>query len=350
MKYEDTIPVLSDKDLNYSVMQNITVYRTPCKYEGEGQCYYSDKHLLDEIYAFLKPQIHEWFFTVLYIIVFIFGLTGNSLVCFVVWRTLRLRTTTNLFLVNLAVADLLVLILCLPPSYAQTIWETWFLGNVMCKVVEWYQSVSVVVSVLTLTSISIERWLAICHSVKFQENRNHVVIAIIIIWIIGHVASIPRLIIFSVTTDSLIPDNLTILMSACTPYEHRQAALVNEIVCLTLFFLLPITIMGFTYLSVAFSLWSSIKDGEFLNERSCQNMSYQLQARRRIAKMLIVVVICFILCFLPGYVWNILRLTNHPIIDVTPSAVGLTVHLLIYINSSINPLIYNFMSYTPDHN
>ncbi|ESO87583.1 hypothetical protein LOTGIDRAFT_127723 [Lottia gigantea] len=344
------------------MFDNITGTTPYCKYKEGDQCYYSDEHLLEQIYAFLKPHTHEWIYCVIFILVFIFGVTGNSLVCFAVWRNVHLRTTTNLFLVNLAVADLLVLILCLPPTFAQTFWETWFLGDVMCKIVEFYQSVSVIVSVFTLTAISVERWFAICRPMSFKEKRKHVIITIGVIWLVGHLASLPRLIIFTATPDQMIPVNLTVLLTSCTPEGYPRVAYINELVCLVLFYLLPIIVMGYTYLSIAICLWSSNICSSLKphrqNKISMDNLKLinssimslhdkvtsQLKARRRVAKMLIVVVIVFILCFLPVYIWNILR---HPIVhqtSKTSSAIGYTVHLLIYINSSINPVIYNFMS------
>ena len=79
------------------------------------------------------PQNYEWFFICLYTLTFLVGLVGNTLVCFAVWRNLNMRSVTNVFLVNLAVGDLLVLLLCLPPTLVQNVSLTWFLGSTMCK-------------------------------------------------------------------------------------------------------------------------------------------------------------------------------------------------------------------------
>lgn len=64
---------------------------------------------------------------------------GNILVCIAVYANTSMRTITNIFIVNLAVADLLVIILCLPPSVVWDITETWFLGEAMCKVILYLQ-------------------------------------------------------------------------------------------------------------------------------------------------------------------------------------------------------------------
>lgn len=68
------------------------------------------------------------FFCLAYGIVFIIGIVGNSFVVAVVMRTPRMRTPTNFFIVNLALADLLVLIFCLPVT---------LIGNIYSGKFEW---------------------------------------------------------------------------------------------------------------------------------------------------------------------------------------------------------------------
>lgn len=68
-------------------------------------------------------------------VILILGISGNVLVPTVVWSNKYMRSSTNLLLVNLSVADLLVLILCIPTCLIEvhTKPETWMLGRVMCK-------------------------------------------------------------------------------------------------------------------------------------------------------------------------------------------------------------------------
>ena len=71
---------------------------------------------------FLRHNI-EWtlLFIVAYTMVFIVGIVGNSCVVLVILRTRSMRTVTNLFILNLAVADLLVIIFCIPPTLLSNI-------------------------------------------------------------------------------------------------------------------------------------------------------------------------------------------------------------------------------------
>ena len=98
-----------------------------------------DDEYFDMILEYIFPRPSEWVLIGAYAIVFVAGLVGNGLVCFAVWRNPSMRTVTNYFIVNLAVADFLVLTICLPPTVVGDVTETWYLGSVMCKIVKYLQ-------------------------------------------------------------------------------------------------------------------------------------------------------------------------------------------------------------------
>ncbi|KAG8226879.1 hypothetical protein J437_LFUL005638 [Ladona fulva] len=72
-------------------------------------------------------------------VVFVVGLVGNALVCAAVRRNHSMRTVTNYFIVNLAVADFMVILFCLAPTVAWDVTETWFMGTALCKIVLYFQ-------------------------------------------------------------------------------------------------------------------------------------------------------------------------------------------------------------------
>ena len=81
----------------------------------------------------------EWAFVALYTILLLLGVGGNGLVVWAVVRNRNLRSTTNVLLTNLALADLLACLFCLPPNAIATVWETWFFGEALCKILGYYQ-------------------------------------------------------------------------------------------------------------------------------------------------------------------------------------------------------------------
>lgn len=74
----------------------------------------------DMVYRHSMPII--LLYCVAYLIVFLVGLVGNCFVIAVVYRSPRMRTVTNFFIVNLAVADILVIVFCLPATLMSNIY------------------------------------------------------------------------------------------------------------------------------------------------------------------------------------------------------------------------------------
>ncbi|KAL5022392.1 hypothetical protein ScPMuIL_001547, partial [Solemya velum] len=287
-----------------------------------------------------------WIFIVLFLNAFVFGLIGNFLVCYVIWKNNHLRTVTNSFLMNLAVADFMVILICLPPTLTHHITESWFLGGAMCKIVGYIQDVSVLVSVLTLTAISVERYLAICNPLSFREIQFKTNFAIIVIWAISMIVSLPNLVFLTLVPDEIIPSSLSPLLTSCKP-SNSERELQYQIFLVAVFYILPIYVMAFNYVKIGRCLWISTTTGTVAYAIGTDLQPGHLLSRRRTARMLIVVVVVFILSYLPVYLLNILRyvgvlgaIKN----DDATVAIALTSHFLCYFNSAMNPVIYNFMS------
>lgn len=94
----------------------------------------------------------------MFALIFVASVIGNTLVCLVIVRTPRMRTTRNYLLVNLAVADLTVALLCIPFEVVLKLtFPRWPLGPVMCKIL-WPTMTSVTTcSSATLVAISYDR-------------------------------------------------------------------------------------------------------------------------------------------------------------------------------------------------
>ena len=96
----------------------------------------------------------------LFTLIFVVSTFGNTLVCLVIATTRRMRTTRNYLLVNLAVSDLTVALLCIPFDMVVKITEPeWQLGDAMCKLL--WPSMTLVTnsSAATLAIISYDRWV-----------------------------------------------------------------------------------------------------------------------------------------------------------------------------------------------
>lgn len=101
--------------------------------------------------------------SVCYVLILTTGVLGNVCTCIVIGRTRSMHTATNFYLFSLAVSDLLLLLLGLPVEF----YELWYrypyvFGNTMCVVLALCAETSANASILTITTFTVERYLAIC--------------------------------------------------------------------------------------------------------------------------------------------------------------------------------------------
>ncbi|XP_054282796.1 QRFP-like peptide receptor [Macrosteles quadrilineatus] len=91
------------------------------------------------------------------------GVIGNVMVPLVILKSKDMRNSTNIFLMNLSIADLMVLLVCTPTVLVEVNSkpETWVLGEEMCKAVPFIELTVAHASVLTILAISFERYSAI---------------------------------------------------------------------------------------------------------------------------------------------------------------------------------------------
>ena len=75
----------------------------------------------------------------LYTIIFVLSVVGNSLVITTLAQNRRMRTVTNVFLMNLAVSDLLLAVFCMPFRLIPTLLKDFVFGSVMCVLLRYLQ-------------------------------------------------------------------------------------------------------------------------------------------------------------------------------------------------------------------
>lgn len=113
-------------------------FTEPCVGDIE-YCNMTREDYIEMLHEYIFPNAFEWVLICIHFVVFIIGLIGNALVCMAVYRNHSMRTVTNYFIVNLAVADFMVILICLPPTVLWDVTETWFFGTTMCRIVLYFQ-------------------------------------------------------------------------------------------------------------------------------------------------------------------------------------------------------------------
>ncbi|XP_046821115.1 allatostatin-A receptor-like isoform X4 [Vespa crabro] len=134
------------KELNLSFCNG--TYIENCKEFELDEIGY-DRDLIEKIVRVIVP--------VFFGMIGILGLIGNTLVVIVVAANPGMRSTTNILIINLAVADLLFVIFCIPFTATDFVLPFWPFGNIWCKIVQYLIIVTAYASVYTLVLMSLDR-------------------------------------------------------------------------------------------------------------------------------------------------------------------------------------------------
>ncbi|XP_055709054.1 cholecystokinin receptor type A-like isoform X1 [Phlebotomus papatasi] len=208
----------------------------------------------------------------LYAVIFLLAVIGNSLVILTLVQNKRMRTITNVFLLNLAVSDLLLGVLCMPFTLVGTLLRDFVFGELMCKFLPFLQAASVAVSAWTLVVISVERYYAICHPLRSRrwQTLSHSYKLIAAIWC-GSLVSMSPIAFFS----RLIP--ISQGHHKCRehwPDDAKDYERMYNLFLDVFLFVLPLLVLGITYSLITRTLWQGMRTERNLkNNQNSENQS-----------------------------------------------------------------------------
>jgi len=184
-------------------------------------------------------------------LIFTLGVLGNSLVITVLAQRKpgQQRSTTNIFILNLSVADLSYLLFCIPFQSTVYMLPTWILGAFICKFIHYFFTVSMLVSIFTLSAMSVDRYIAIVHCRKSSSIRveRHALIGVLIIWALSFAMATPVAYYQSIVESD---DNSTFCWEVWPDHSKRKI----YVVCTFVFgYVLPLILISFCYAKVSCS-------------------------------------------------------------------------------------------------
>uniref|UniRef100_H3BCE7 Galanin receptor 2 n=2 Tax=Latimeria chalumnae TaxID=7897 RepID=H3BCE7_LATCH len=265
-------------------------------------------------------------------LIFLVGTVGNSLVLAVLLRNGQMNNnTTNLFILNLGIADLCFIIFCVPFQATIYTMDGWVFGPFMCKAVHFFIYLTMYASSFTLAAVSLDRYLAIRYPLRSRELRTpkNALTTICIIWGLSLIFSGPYL---SYYQEILHPQNVTV----CFPVWGIQQRKIMDICTFVFSYIIPVLILSLTYARTIRYLWTSVDPIE--------NMSESKKAKRKVTKMIIIVAVLFCLCWLPHHLVILCFWYGYFPLNQVTYAFRILSHLLSYANSCLNPIVYALVS------
>ncbi|KTF87460.1 hypothetical protein cypCar_00010512, partial [Cyprinus carpio] len=243
------------------------------------------------------PASAKTAFVILYTVIFLLALIGNSLVVYIVLRKRGIQTATNIFICSLAVSDLLISFFCIPFTLLQNISSEWF------GVVVWIAAMMVGSPMLFVQQLEVKYdFLYDLHHVCCQER-----------W-------------------------------SSSAHRKQYATFI-----LVFLFLLPLAAMLLLYTLIGIKLWirKQVGDSSVLNTMSQREVCKISRKKRRAIKMMVTIVVLFTVCWAPFHMVHMLfeyNYLNKTYDDITVNMLIAVAQAIGFSNSFNNPIIYAFMN------
>ncbi|XP_030100801.1 neuromedin-B receptor isoform X1 [Mus musculus] len=255
-----------------------------------------------------------------------------------------MRNVPNIFISNLAAGDLLLLLTCVPVDASRYFFDEWVFGKLGCKLIPAIQLTSVGVSVFTLTALSADRYRAIVNPMDMQTSGVLLWTSLkaVGIWVVSVLLAVPEAVFSEVARIGSL-DNSS--FTACIPYPQTDELhpKIHSVLIFLVYFLIPLVIISIYYYHIAKTL---IKSAHNLPGEYNEHTKKQMETRKRLAKIVLVFVGCFVFCWFPNHVLYLYRSFNYKEID--PSLghmiVTLVARVLSFSNSCVNPFALYLLS------
>lgn len=381
-------------DVVDSLLMNGSNITPPCELGLENET----------LFCLDQPQpSKEWQSAVqilLYSFIFLLSVLGNTLVITVLIRNKRMRTVTNIFLLSLAVSDLMLCLFCMPFNLIPNLLKDFIFGSAVCKTTTYFMGTSVSVSTFNLVAISLERYGAICRPLQSRvwQTKSHALKVIAATWCLSFTIMTPYPIYSNLVPFTKNNNQTANMCRFLLPSDAMQQSWQTFL--LLILFLIPGVVMVVAYGLISLELYQGIKfdasqkksakekrlssgggggggssssryedsDGCYLqksrpprklelqqlstsssggriNRIRSSGSAANLIAKKRVIRMLIVIVVLFFLCWMPIFSANAWRAYDTVSAEKHLSGTPISFILLLsYTSSCVNPIIYCFMN------
>ncbi len=279
-----------------------------------------------------------------YVLIMTFGLLANGIICYVVLRNKTLRTVRNMFIVNLAVSDMLMCLFCVPFTVFKLLIKTWPLGEPLCQLVPFLQGVNVFGSTITITAIALDRYQVILYPWAVNERyRKYSAAAFVsLIWISSVIIGLPLLIYSKVVDQRYIR---FVSFSICVEeWPSGASRFAYAAVVMVLQFLVPIVVL----LSVHWRISNFLKCRILRNPATPMEMNRAMREAKRHRKnsaLLMAIAIMYALCWFPLTLLNFLADFDYTLFSTQNFLIAFAVaHIVAMTSAVVNPILYGWFN------
>ncbi|XP_008396293.1 leukotriene B4 receptor 1-like [Poecilia reticulata] len=247
------------------------------------------------------------------------GVPGNIAVILLKPNWKKMSSLSRSLMLNLAISDLICL-LTLPP-WIYNLLHSWIFGVLSCKLLSGIVYCSVYGSQLTVTAVSVQRYLVVVHRIDCKRVPKRVLLGLL--WLVALLLSVPTFVVRQVKTDPIL--------KRCKPDYSTDARRVALLLSEATVGFASLSLVAFTYIS----LQRKVTHGALFKNRQT-------------TRLVTCIIVCFFVLWVPYHVINLLGvaaicLQNDILLKFCRTAWNVT-GALSFVNSCINPLLYAFTS------
>ncbi|KAJ8015425.1 hypothetical protein DPEC_G00025980 [Dallia pectoralis] len=296
---------------------------------SDGMCHYDDTGDFTSSnlscrnstnpYGFMDLATFNHILPSIYGILCTIGVIANGLVIYAV-STCKKKMVSDIYVLNLAIADMLFL-LVMPFNIHQLVRDRqWVFGSFMCKAVVVVDVSNQFTTVGIVTVLCVDRYIAIVHPTSERRTTQWTIVINLLVWFGSVLLTVPVMIYASVERNG---DLEMCMMSLNGPEDMYWYTLYQSI----LGFILPVIIISTFYSLTLYHVFRSIR----------RVKRKQFVWAKRATKTVIMVITLFLLCWTPYHVIQVMNLSNSTPTSLFVYAYNISI-CLSYSHSCINPL------------
>lgn len=302
-----------------------------------------------------SERIETYLVPIIFFIIFVFGFVGNLLLMVVLIKEKMVKSSSYLYIFNLSLADLSVIIGTVPFVATIYTFESWPYNELVCKFSEFIRDTSHGVTILTLTAMSVDRYLAAFSNLprdrinKYNATRGTFVLksfsflVVTTIWLVSAIFASPAMYYSYLMSVDIGPRGT---IQICYPFPPELISWYPKTMVLSKFlvyYFVPLIIISWCYLSIAKRLFkSSISSKSISGQKARSSQRHKFRA-----KIVLFFVAIFLICFFPNHMfmlWFYFDPRSHELYNTFWHVWRIIAFILTFLASCLNPITLYLMS------
>nr|ANO39130.1 NPYR-1 [Schmidtea mediterranea] len=298
-----------------------------------------------------------------YIAMIVIGTLGSSLVIYVVLRSKTLRTPRNMFILNLAITDLILCAFSQPFNIIRLLsfHKEWIFGEWVCKLVGLFTGTNVCVSTISITAIALDRYQVILCPTRNSLQLIGAIKVMLGIWILSLIIASPLVLFSGVETVNMLKANHTRCTEHTVEIYMRKLKVGYSIATLVLLYVIPLSIVTITYMKIYRIIKQRMnnlhkKDLESSNslpnshkmELLTDKQKYDIQRQRRANILLLSITIVFAISWLPlnliNMIMDLYLMYNESTVGPMSLRIQSICLLMVLTSACTNPILYGWLN------